>query len=96
MRMLRLIRIISQEQSRMKNTEDKPESKVSRILSEDVISIGEARAELEEVMGYRPDKSVLIRWINRGVGGTKLEAIRLGNQWFLSRQSLNRFIVARS
>ena len=71
-------------------------SAASKILTEDVITIQDARKELGSLTGRRPDKATCYRWVNRGVGGTKLEAIRLGNQLFTSRQALTRFIEARS
>ena len=70
---------------------------VSRILSEDVLSLAQARTELANITGDRPDKATLTRWIHRGVGGVKLEAIRLGGRHiYTSTQALNRFIIART
>ncbi|WP_413430908.1 DUF1580 domain-containing protein [Crateriforma spongiae] len=75
---------------------------VRRVLSEDILTIAEARAEIARVTGRRcrPDKATMTRWIQRGVGEgdakVKLEAIRLGRQWFTSRQAITRFIEARS
>ncbi|QDT02219.1 hypothetical protein K227x_05910 [Rubripirellula lacrimiformis] len=68
----------------------------SRILIEDVLTLPEARTELFRATGRRPDKSTLTRWIHHGVGGTKLEHVRLGNQILVSRQALTRFIEART
>ena len=70
---------------------------VERILSEDVLSLAQARAEIFEATGHRPDKATLCRWIHKGCGGVKLEAIRLGSQsLFTSVQAINRFIIART
>ena len=70
---------------------------VSRILTEDVLTLTQARSELANLTGIRPDKATLTRWIHRGVGGTKLEAIRLGGRnIFTSMQALTRFIEART
>ncbi len=69
---------------------------VSRILTEDVLTLSQARAELADITGKRLDKATIHRWINRGVGGVKLDAIRLGVQIFTSRQALTRFIQART
>lgn len=44
----------------------------------------------------RPDISTLHRWINRGVGGVRLEAVRIGNQVITSRQAITRFIEQRT
>jgi hypothetical protein len=69
---------------------------VSRILSEDVLTLSEARNELAEITKKRPDKATVFRWVHRGCGGIKLEAVRLGRQLFTSRQALTRFIQART
>ena len=72
------------------------ESAVSQILTEDVCTLREARTELFRATGRRPDKATLYRWATRGVGGVKLETIRLGDRFLTSRQALTRFIAARS
>jgi Protein of unknown function (DUF1580) len=69
---------------------------VSRILTEDVLTLSQARAELSQIAGHRPDKATLTRWIHRGVGGVKLDAIRIGRQILTSRQAITRFIQART
>ena len=70
---------------------------VSRILTEQVLSLSQARSELANITGKRPDKATMTRWIHRGVGGTKLEAIRLGGRdLYTSLQALTRFIEART
>jgi hypothetical protein len=70
---------------------------VRRILSENVLTLDQARTELSSIVGKRIDKSTLCRWIHRGVRGTKLEAVRLGGRELLtSSQAINRFIVART
>ena len=72
------------------------ETAVSRILTEDVLTLSQARKELASITGKRPDKATMARWIHRGCGGVKLDAIRLGIQLFTSRQALTRFIEART
>ena len=69
---------------------------VSRVLTEDVLTLSQARTELSQIAGQRPDKATITRWIHRGVGGVKLDAIRLGRQILTSRQALTRFIEERS
>lgn len=69
---------------------------VSRVLTEDVISLSETQSEIQKITKRRPDKATLTRWIHRGVRGTRLEAVRLGNQIFTSRQAVTRFIEART
>lgn len=73
-----------------------PADSVSRILTEDVLTISQARNELAAITLQRPDKATMTRWIHRGVGGVKLEAVRLGVQLLTSRQALTRFIEART
>ncbi len=53
------------------------DSAISAVLTEDVLTLTEARTELFRMTGRRPDKATLTRWVHRGVGGTRLEAIRL-------------------
>lgn len=72
------------------------ENVVSKILTEDVKTLQEARTELFRATGRRPDKTTLYRWCLRGVAGTKLEHIRLGDRILTSSQAITRFIEARS
>lgn len=73
------------------------ETVVSQILSEDVLTLADARKELSKLTGKRPDKATMTRWIHRGVGGVRLEAVRIGGSHLLtSRQAITRFIVART
>jgi hypothetical protein len=67
-----------------------------RILTEDLVTLQEARSELYKLTGRRPDKATLYRWCLKGVRGTKLEHVRLGDRMFTSLQALTRFIEARS
>lgn len=72
------------------------ESAVYRVLTEDVLTLKEARTELFRATGRRPDKSTMARWIHKGVDGVRLDAARIGNQLITSRQALTRFIEART
>ena len=72
------------------------ETAVNRVLTEDVLTLSQVRSELFHICGRRPDKATMTRWIHRGVGGIKLDAIRLGSQLFTSKQALTRFIEART
>ncbi len=72
------------------------DQKISNVLSEDVLDITGARKELKELTGRHFDKASLCRWIHRGVGGVRLDAVRIGNQLYTSRQSIRRFIAART
>jgi hypothetical protein len=69
---------------------------VQRLLTEDVVTLQDARREIASVTGRRVDKTTIYRWVLRGVRGTKLEHIRLGDRILTSKQALTRFIAARS
>lgn len=67
-----------------------------QILTEDVLTLQDARRELALVTGRRPDKTTLYRWCLKGCRGTKLEHIRLGDRILTSKQALTRFIASRT
>jgi hypothetical protein len=69
---------------------------VSRILTESVISVAQACDQIAEVTGQRPDRSTIHRWIKNGVGGTRLDAVRVGSATLTSSQAITRFITART
>ena len=62
------------------------------LLAEDVIPLNEVP---EEIPG-RVDVSTVWRWAQRGVGGIKLETVKIGGKKLTSRQALSRFIAATS
>lgn len=68
----------------------------NRILTEDILTIHDARKEIASITGQRPDISTMTRWIHRGVGGTKLDAVRIGRQLITSKQAITRFIETRT
>jgi hypothetical protein len=72
------------------------ESAVSRILSEDVLTLEQACDELARITGQKPCRQTLTRWVHRGAGGVRLDGVRIGNQILTSKQALNRFFVART
>lgn len=69
---------------------------VSKILTEDPISLKEARNEIASVTGRRVSKCTIYRWCLRGVGGVRLEHLKLGDIILTSRPAITRFIEARS
>ena len=71
-------------------------SATARILTEDVLTLQDARSEIALATGQRPDKTTLYRWCLRGCRGTKLEHIRLGDRILTSKQALTRFIASRT
>jgi hypothetical protein len=70
------------------------EQAVQSVLSESVLSLRQAQEELLQSTGIRPDKATIIRWIMKGRQGVKLAAVKVGNQWITSSESLHKFIVA--
>lgn len=69
---------------------------VQRILTEDVLTLQDARKVIGQLTGRRPDKTTMYRWCLRGVRGVKLEHVRLGGVIFTSRQAITRFIEAQT
>jgi hypothetical protein len=76
-----------------RKTNHATEETVRRVLSEQVLTTSQALSELQSISGRRPDKATLHRWIFRGIGGVRLEAVRVGVNWVTSTEALNRFIV---
>jgi len=70
------------------------EETVRAVLSESILTTHQARIEIQNITGKRPDRATLHRWILRGIGGIRLEAVRIGPNWVTSVEALNRFIVA--
>jgi hypothetical protein len=70
------------------------EETVRRVLSESVLTIPQARIDILNATGIKPDTATICRWILRGRKGVTLEAVKVGNQWITSIESLNRFIIA--
>ena len=68
---------------------------VSRIMTERVLTINQACSELGRVVGKRPHKGTVHRWISHGCCGVKLEAVRVGSVTLTSAEAINRFITAR-
>ena len=65
---------------------------VSRVLSESVLSIAQARSEIAKITGRHPDKSSVIRWIK----ARKLDGVRLGRNWYTSTEALTRYVVKQT
>jgi len=80
----------------MKATIDSTSQTVSQILREGAIPISEAQEEFFKAFNRKIDRVTLYRWCKQGVGGVKLEHIRLGHVIYTSLPSLTRFVVARS
>lgn len=67
------------------------------VASEQLITFGEACRRLTPKGARRPlIPSVLLRWCVRGIGGVRLERVRLGQSWLTSLEALQRFAERRS
>ena len=49
-------------------------------------------AEACRLLPSRPSPATLWRWRVKGVNGTKLECVRVGNRWYTTRAAMSRFI----
>lgn len=69
----------------------------ARLLSEGLISLGRA-AELLPTSSGRPVKiNTIVRWINHGKRGVRLEGTRgAGDHWYTSEAAIGRFLAALS
>lgn len=57
-----------------------------------IISIDDAANHVGKISGKKRNRSVIHRWINRGVSGVKLDAIRIGGEIFTSQEAVNDFL----
>ena len=62
------------------------------LLTEDLIRLN----EVPKVLPSRVDVSTAWRWAMRGVGGIKLETVKIGGKKMTSRQAVTRFIQSTS
>ena len=62
---------------------------------ESVLTLKEAAKALPALRGRKIHLSTLYRWIERGVDGVRLEALRLGRTLVTSREALQRFAERR-
>jgi hypothetical protein len=69
---------------------------VRRILTEQVITPPQAIEVVEPLLGHTPNKTTIYRWMWHGVGGVKLEHIKVGSRVLTSVEAITRFIEARS
>ena len=68
---------------------------VERLRAEGAIVLDEAARVVRDVLGRKPSKSTLIRWIERGSHGVNLEAQRVGNIYYTTRMAVEGFLGAR-
>lgn len=54
-------------------------------------TLGEAAKRIQEIDGKRPHPSTLFRWYDRGIGGVRLECIRVGRKLAVTEEALDKF-----
>lgn len=67
-----------------------------QLLAEEMLTIPQAVEELRQLTGQPINRSTIYRWVMRGVGGTKLSAVRVGKTVLTSRRAITAFIAQRS
>jgi len=70
------------------------EQMVIQISDEDVITLADATKRLPRIRGKRIHISTIYRWAHRGVGGVRLETLRVGGRLCTSAEALQRFCDA--
>ena len=61
-------------------------------FTQTIISIDEAAKHVSKISGKKRNRAVILRWINRGVSGVRLAAIRIGGEIFTSQEAINAFL----
>jgi hypothetical protein len=65
----------------------------SDILTEDLLDLRQAAREIPRPAGRKPlSYSTIWRWAKHGVRGHRLPCIKIGQQFFTSRQRLAAFL----
>jgi hypothetical protein len=67
---------------------------MSDLLKETLLPLHDVAGLVPPGRGRRTHVSTVHRWVQRGVGGVRLEAIRVGGRWLSSREALGRFVAA--
>ena len=73
-----------------------PTDSVRRVLTEDTITVARACDLIAETTGQRPDRSTVHRWCLRGVSGSRLDHVRVGNRIITSVEAVARFLDERT
>jgi len=63
---------------------------VIRTSSEDLIPFNYVPTYLQKNFGHKVALGSVYRWINKGIGGVRLETIKIGAKRFTSAQALDR------
>ena len=65
------------------------------ILTEDLLTLKQAAKAVPRPKGRKPvHYATIYRWVNTGVRGTKLETIKIGQQYMTSVQRIHAFLEA--
>ncbi|WP_404309460.1 DUF1580 domain-containing protein [Neorhodopirellula lusitana] len=63
------------------------------ILTEDLVTLPQAAKGIPCPAGSRPPHyTTVYRWTKTGIGGERLESIRVGSQLLTSTQAMSRFL----
>ena len=62
--------------------------------SEDLIPFNLVPQHLQKTFGHKVHIASIYRWVNRGLGGVRLETIKVGSKRFTSAQALDRLFNA--
>jgi hypothetical protein len=62
------------------------------VFEEDVLSLDEAAKVISAITKRKRNVPLIRRWITRGVDGVRLGSVKIGREWFTSKQALLRFL----
>lgn len=67
---------------------------MTQILTEDLVTLAEAAEEINNQLPHHSiARTTMWRWVRSGVYGRRLEAVRIGKNWFTSKQAITRFVA---
>ncbi len=66
-------------------------ARIVELLSEDLIPLSEAAFILPRKA--RVNRATVYRWTLNGVGGVKLESVRVGSAIFTTKEAVTRFLA---
>ncbi len=61
-------------------------------FKETTMSVDEAAKHVAKITKRKANRNMILRWMNRGVGGVVLASIRIGGEIYTSREKLNLFM----
>ncbi len=62
------------------------------IFKDNILSLSGAAKSIPAVDGKHPNPSTVYRWIADGVGGVKLDSVRIGRRLCTSKEALQKFM----